>query len=86
MAQRVAVVGGELVRVLVIIGPHQDATNIPDDLVVLRDPHHGTHNTYGATSPCLYLVRPDGYVGFRAPTNDESKLFDYLKLSFGVVG
>jgi 2-polyprenyl-6-methoxyphenol hydroxylase-like FAD-dependent oxidoreductase len=86
MAQKAQVAGGELVRVLVIIGPHQDATSIPDDLVVLRDPHHGTHNTYGATSPCLYLVRPDGYVGFRAPTNDESKLFDYLKLSFGVVG
>jgi 2-polyprenyl-6-methoxyphenol hydroxylase-like FAD-dependent oxidoreductase len=86
MARRVAVVGGELVRVLVMIGPHQGATSIPDDLVVLRDPDHGTHDTYGATSSCLYLVRPDGYVGFRCPSTGESQLFDYLKRNFGVVG
>jgi hypothetical protein len=86
IAQSVAVASGEVVRVLVIIGPHQDATSIPDDLVVLRDPNHGTHETYGATSPCLYLVRPDGYIGFRSPTTEESKPFDYLKRNFGVVG
>jgi hypothetical protein len=86
IGQRVAVAGGDLVRVLVIIGPHEHTTSIPGDLVVLRDPHHGTHDTYGATSPCLNLVRPDGYIGFRSPTNDESKLFDYLKRNFGVLG
>jgi hypothetical protein len=86
IAQRAHVAGGELMRALIIIGPHQDATSIPDHLVVLRDPNHGTHDTYGATSPCLYLVRPDGYIGFRSPTTEESELFDYLKRNFGVMG
>jgi hypothetical protein len=27
----------------------------------------------------LYLIRPDGYVGFRSLPADEAKLFEYLE-------
>ncbi len=52
--------------------------------ILLRDPEHGTHTTYGASSSCLYLVRPDGYIGFRSRTADESKLIDYLRRNFAM--
>ena len=33
---------------------------------------------YGARAGCLYLVRPDGYVGFRAQPVDPEALLAYL--------
>ena len=71
-------------RACLIVG-QEDATQVTgDDLTVLRDPEHGTHKTYGASSPCLYLVRPDGYVGFRARKGSESRLIDYLRRNFAL--
>jgi hypothetical protein len=37
------------------------------------------HARYGAGSECLYLLRPDGYVGFRSLPADEEALLGYLK-------
>jgi 2-polyprenyl-6-methoxyphenol hydroxylase-like FAD-dependent oxidoreductase len=42
------------------------------------DPGGAFHQRYGADRPCLYLVRPDGYVGYRSPTPDGEALRDYL--------
>jgi 2-polyprenyl-6-methoxyphenol hydroxylase-like FAD-dependent oxidoreductase len=36
------------------------------------------HRHFGAGSECLYLIRPDGYVGYRSLPADEAKLFEYL--------
>ncbi len=84
IGQRLREASGELVRAYLIVGP-QDATSVlADDLILLRDPEHGTHTTYGASSSCLYLVRPDGYIGFRSGTADESKLIDYLRRNFAM--
>jgi 2-polyprenyl-6-methoxyphenol hydroxylase-like FAD-dependent oxidoreductase len=75
---------GGLVHACLIAGP-QDATSVPaDDLTWLCDPEYGTHVTYGASSPCLYLVRPDGYVGFRSRIAGESRLIDYLRRHFAL--
>lgn len=49
---------------------------------VLLDSDSTLHRRFGAGSECLYLVRPDGYVGFRSQPADESKLFEYLELIF----
>jgi 2-polyprenyl-6-methoxyphenol hydroxylase-like FAD-dependent oxidoreductase len=79
---------GGLIRCWLITGS-QGADNadgpIPDDLIVLRDPDHGAHHSYGANTACLYLVRPDGYVGFRSRVASEAKLVDYVRRRF-VVG
>jgi 2-polyprenyl-6-methoxyphenol hydroxylase-like FAD-dependent oxidoreductase len=40
------------------------------------------HRHFGAGSECLYLIRPDGYVGFRSLPADEAKLFEYLESIF----
>jgi hypothetical protein len=75
-------VSGGLVRCWLISGPQDADGPISDDLTVLRDPDHGTHRTYGANTPCLYLVRPDGYVGFRSRIASESRLVDYMRRNF----
>ncbi|MQA74582.1 MAG: hypothetical protein GEU88_09630 [Solirubrobacterales bacterium] len=33
---------------------------------VILDPTEALHNRYGARGECLVLIRPDGYIGFRA--------------------
>ena len=36
------------------------------------------HHRFGAPAECIYLVRPDGYVGFRSRPVDLANLQDYL--------
>ena len=85
IGQRLQDASEGLVRACLIAGP-QDAMQVTaDNLTRLCDPEHGTHTTYGASSPCLYLVRPDGYVGFRSRIAGESRLIDYLRRNFAMM-
>lgn len=45
---------------------------------ILIDSEHELHDKYGVSSACLYLVRPDWYVGFRSPSSDSNRLLAYL--------
>jgi 2-polyprenyl-6-methoxyphenol hydroxylase-like FAD-dependent oxidoreductase len=45
---------------------------------VILDPKRSLHYRYGAESECLYLIRPDGYVGYRSEPATASALDDYL--------
>jgi hypothetical protein len=69
-------------------GPQEGAVPVGDDLPettrVLLDPDHSTHRSYGADTPCVYLVRPDGYIGFRSRLASASKLADYLRRTVGI--
>lgn len=40
------------------------------------------HTRYGANIPCCYLIRPDGYIGFRSQPPKSDSLRDYLKTIF----
>ena len=40
------------------------------------------HARWGASAECLYLVRPDGYVGYRAQPADRALLAGYLDRIF----
>jgi hypothetical protein len=45
---------------------------------VVDDPHFALHRRYGATLGSMFLIRPDGYVGFRGAPDDGTALFGYL--------
>jgi 2-polyprenyl-6-methoxyphenol hydroxylase-like FAD-dependent oxidoreductase len=45
---------------------------------LLLDPELVLHHRFGAHAECLYLVRPDGYVGFRSQPANGASLQDYL--------
>jgi hypothetical protein len=52
---------------------------------VLNDPKQRTHVAYGASTASLYLIRPDGYVGFRCHLGDEAQLVNYLQRHYRIV-
>jgi 2-polyprenyl-6-methoxyphenol hydroxylase-like FAD-dependent oxidoreductase len=49
---------------------------------MLLDPDGHAHHAYAAGVPCVYLVRPDGYVGFRSLTPDPLPLLEFLNRIF----
>ncbi len=65
-----------------LIVPHE----LPEDLVgrgeILLDPRGELHHRYGARSACLYVVRPDGYIGFRSQPPDPEALKSYFTRIF----
>ena len=50
----------------------------PEGGTVLLDSERFLHDAYGASDACLYLIRPDGYVGFRGKAGDGERLLAYL--------
>lgn len=62
-----------------VIFPGEEAPEIVrDHSSVLLDPGGKCHRRYGARAGCLYLVRPDEHVGFRAQPEDSESLLAYL--------
>ena len=49
---------------------------------ILLDPRGELHHRYGARSACLYVVRPDGYIGFRSQPPDAEALDSYFTRIF----
>jgi 2-polyprenyl-6-methoxyphenol hydroxylase-like FAD-dependent oxidoreductase len=48
----------------------------------LEDPDRALRHRYGATGECLYLIRPDGYVGYRSRPASLPALREYLERIF----
>jgi hypothetical protein len=46
------------------------------------DPECELHQTYGAGAESLYLIRPDGYIGFRSQPVEKEPLLQYLSQLF----
>ncbi len=63
-ADRVVAAVGDHVRPCVVVPDGRVPAELPAHAVVL-DPEREAHRLYGATAEALYLVRPDGHVGFR---------------------
>jgi hypothetical protein len=45
---------------------------------LILDADGAAHHMYGAGVPCVYLIRPDGYVGFRSLSADPLPLLGHL--------
>ncbi|MFB9234656.1 FAD-dependent monooxygenase [Plantactinospora siamensis] len=52
----------------------------------VRDTEGGFRSAYGVRGAALYLVRPDGHIGFRSQPVDAAELRKHLHLVFGGVG
>src|SRR5262245_25714772 len=65
-----------------LVVPHE----LPEDRVgkgeTLLDPRGELHHYYGARSACLYVIRPDGYIGFRSQPPDSEALRSYFTKIF----
>jgi hypothetical protein len=63
-----------------------DAESVPSNLslggTLILDPEQSLHYRYGAETECLYLIRPDGYVGHRSQPATASALHKYLRRIF----
>lgn len=68
---------GRLVNAHFILTELELAASIEGGSVLL-DREHGAHEQYGVRAPCLYLVRPDGYVGFRGGAEHGGDALAYL--------
>ena len=68
---------GRLVNAHFVLTELDLATSIEGGSVLL-DREHNAHERYGAKHPCFYLVRPDGYVGFRGGVEQGGDLVAYL--------
>lgn len=53
-----------------------------DLLSVLRDPDSYLHHRFGAKHSCAYIIRPDGYVGYRSMPVDTDALLSSLSKTF----
>ena len=49
---------------------------------IMLDARGELHRAFGARSECLYLVRPDGYVGFRTQPASRDALVAFLDRIF----
>jgi hypothetical protein len=64
---------------LIVVG---DGKSVDLDGPVLLDVEGELHRAYGARSESLYLIRPDGYIGFRSRPARVDRLLDYLGALF----
>jgi 2-polyprenyl-6-methoxyphenol hydroxylase-like FAD-dependent oxidoreductase len=84
MAQRVRASTDVPLRPIVIT---TDAATTHDaNAVALNDPTQHTHDTYGVSTPGLYLIRPDGYIAYKCHTDQDGELVDYLKRHYCQTG
>lgn len=81
IADRVRRRYGDRVRTYVV-APHAERPAALAWTDVLLDPEAEVHGAFGCGSEALYLIRPDGYVGFRSQPAVEPELLRYLETIF----
>jgi 2-polyprenyl-6-methoxyphenol hydroxylase-like FAD-dependent oxidoreductase len=69
---------GTHIQVYQVTAGNTPSAGSTSDGKLLQDPELALHHRFGAHSECLYLVRPDGYVGFRSRPANGASLQDYL--------
>jgi 2-polyprenyl-6-methoxyphenol hydroxylase-like FAD-dependent oxidoreductase len=73
---------GEHLEVHVVTPTAECPAALDWDGSLLADPGARLHDCFGAGAECLYLIRPDLYVGYRAQPADKEKLLAYLRRIF----
>ncbi len=73
---------GERVRAYVIVPGTELPAALPANVPVLFDADGELHRRFGSRSECIYVVRPDGYVGYRSQPADEQGFAAWLDRVF----
>ncbi|MEZ6188376.1 MAG: FAD-dependent monooxygenase [Planctomycetota bacterium] len=81
LASQVRGKAGDCVRSLFVVPQAEAPAELADEPVVL-DPAGLLHRAFRAGAECLYLIRPDGYVGYRALPPHPELLLAYLDRLF----
>jgi len=83
IAKQVAQQYGEHVKTHIIVPSKTRPKELEDAESVILDVDGDLHEAYGAGAECLYLVRPDGYIGFRCQPADVDHVTDHLFVVLG---
>jgi 2-polyprenyl-6-methoxyphenol hydroxylase-like FAD-dependent oxidoreductase len=86
-AASIANLPDNLVETIVIVDSEESKKHCAqldtiDNFRVLCDWEMSSHHRYGAGASCMYLIRPDGYVGFRSQPIDIELLNAYFRKLF----
>lgn len=73
---------GEYIRCHFVLPTQNEGSEVITAHSILIDDDHSLHSLYGAAHPCLYLIRPDGYVGFRGQPIEFAPLHENLRKVF----
>ena len=82
VARRVEGLPGNLVKTHVVVSADVAPEELAWDGSVLLDGSGSLHELYGASAESLYLIRPDGYVGFRGQPAEVEPLIEYLRSKY----
>lgn len=69
---------GESIEVHVVVPADTAPAALRPGASIVLDGDRRLHGHFGASSECLYLVRPDGYVGYRSQPASFEHLMEYL--------
>lgn len=73
---------GPSILAYLVAGDYKLPTALPAGITVLYDRMAQLHDRYGVTDPCIYIFRPDLYVGFRSTMAYADQAADYLSRIF----
>ena len=82
IARRVEELPGSMVKTHLIVSTDGAPEELAGEGSVLLDGSRSLHELYGASTESLYLIRPDGYVGFRSQPAEVEPLIEYLRSKY----
>ena len=74
----------ELIEPHLILGSRELTGKLPRVASTWQDRDREMHRDFGAAEASLYLIRPDGYIGFRNQPASASDLMEYLSEIFNL--
>jgi 2-polyprenyl-6-methoxyphenol hydroxylase-like FAD-dependent oxidoreductase len=82
LARQVQDRAGAWIEPQIVIGAASRPGALSWDGRVILDLNRTLHHRFGASGTCLYLIRPDGYVGYRSEPAHAERLWAYLDRIF----
>jgi 2-polyprenyl-6-methoxyphenol hydroxylase-like FAD-dependent oxidoreductase len=82
IAHQIKALLGNKVKTHIIINTDKAVQQLDWNGSVLQDELGTLHKKYGASGASLYLIRPDGYIGFRSQPVTAEPLLEYLNRLF----